>query len=844
MTTTTPRDPARRQGLWRRPGWATTSVSALVAVALVVGVLVAVSVSEEDTASAAPPAVGEPGVLPAVDLATLNPDPIKQWGVVGEGLSYTAAKSQVWDFAEIGTRIYVAGIFTGVQRNGDDPSSTVISQPYLAAFDRDSGAWIPTFTPQLNRAVYALEVAPNGNLLVGGEFTTVNGSARTGLVMLDPETGATVPSFVASVAAANQPMVRDILRVGSQIYVAGQISTITSGSATPFVWNAARLNGNTGAYDATWVPKFMGGIWQVAVDQSRGRVHAAGFFTSVDGQPGTKSFASVTEATGAYIPGLTPYEFNAAGGQEDTVAVVYADDKIFVGGAQHIIQVLNPTTNARVGYETAGIACNTFSAGCGYAGGGDFQTLEVAAGGILMGGCHCYTANTAYSSFSNTRVDQRFSIAYNTSDGKFASTFVPGLKQRSVGTYAIFTDTRGCYYVGGDYTRQADGEWLGGFARFCKTVATPASVAATSTNGGARLTWQAPTAQLPIAYYKVYRDGVFAGDTTGLVYGFSGLPVGSTPSLSVRMMDVAGRLSAAVSASVTIAGADTQAPTVPGNAAGTVTGSSVTLTWAASSDLPDPGGVGVSGYLIHRDYNFIKLVPAGTTTFTDPGVADGSHRYEVRAVDLANNISAPAPAVNLSVGAPDTLPPTVPGNAAATVTGSSVALTWGASTDLPNPGGQGLSGYLIHRDYNFIKFVPAGTQAFTDTGVADGPHRYEVRSVDLGGRISAPAPAVTVTVGAPDTAAPTVPTNVVGSAAGASVTLTWSPSSDLPNPGGVGVSGYLIHRDWNFIKFVPAGTTTFTDTGVASGSRRYEVRAVDLANNISAPAAPTIVVVP
>ncbi|NLA34789.1 MAG: hypothetical protein GX868_03765, partial [Actinobacteria bacterium] len=116
-----------------------------------------------------------PGVVDSVDFAKLETTPIRQWGVVGTGSSYTAAKPQVWDFAEIGTTVFVGGIFTGVQRNADDPTSSVIAQPYLAAFDRDTGEWISTFRPTFDRAVYALDVAPDGTLLVGGEFTTVNG---------------------------------------------------------------------------------------------------------------------------------------------------------------------------------------------------------------------------------------------------------------------------------------------------------------------------------------------------------------------------------------------------------------------------------------------------------------------------------------------------------------------------------------------------------------------------------------------------------------------------------------------------------------------------------------------
>ena len=824
--------------------WAAVAVMSVLATAIA-----SVVVATEESADAAPPAVGDPGVLPAVDLNSLNPDPIKQWGVVGTGNSYTAPKSQVWDFLEIGDRIYVAGIFTGVQRNGDDPTSQVISQAYLAAFDRDSGAYIPTFAPQLNRAVYALAMSANGNLLVGGEFTTVNGQSRTGLVMLDPATGATVPGFTTSISAGSQPMVRDILRVGSQIYIAGQFSGAPGSGSGAWLWNAARLDSNTGVLDNAWIPQFMGGIWQVAVDQSRGRVHAAGFFTSLAGQPGTKSFATVTEATGAYIPGLAPFEHNAPNGQTDTVGVVYADNKLWVGGAQHVISVLDADTNSRIGYETTGMICTTFVP-CGYNGGGDFQTLEVAAGGIVLGGCHCYAPNTAYSSFAGAYADQRFAVAIDSSNGQFASSFVPGLKQRSVGTYAIHVDSKGCYYVGGDFTRQADGEWLGGFGRFCRTILPPANVAATSTSGGATVTWQAPVNQIPTAYYKVYRDGTFLGDTAGLVYGVGNLTQGNTYTFTVRTVDVAGRISATAAATVTIAGPDTTAPTSPTNVTGTATGSTVNLSWTASVDLPNPGGVGLSGYLVHRDYNYVGFVPAGTTTFADPNVTDGVHRYEVRAIDRSSNMTAPV-VVNVTVGTPpppDTLPPTVPASPVGTSPSSGIVnLSWGASVDLPNPGGVGLSGYLVHRDWNYIAFVPAGTTTFSDTGVPDGNRRYEIRSVDRDNRMSAPA-VLNVQAGpppVPDTLPPTVPGDVVAATpAPGTVTLNWSASVDLPNPGGVGLSGYLIHRDWNYIAFVPAGTTTFTDTGVPAGNRRYEVRAVDLGNLFSAPSPALNVVVP
>jgi hypothetical protein len=94
---------------------------------------------------------------------------------------------------------------------------------------------------------------------------------------------------------------------------------------------------------------------------------------------------------------------------------------------------------------------------------------------------------------------------------------------------------------------------------------------------------------------------------------------------------------------------DTLAPTVPTAVAGTVNANTVTLTWGASTDLPDQGAAGLSGYLIHKDWVYLKFVPAGTLTATDLGVTSGTHRYEVRAVDKKNNISSPAAPVRLTV---------------------------------------------------------------------------------------------------------------------------------------------------------------------------------------------------
>lgn len=84
-----------------------------------------------------------------------------------------------------------------------------------------------------------------------------------------------------------------------------------------------------------------------------------------------------------------------------------------------------------------------------------------------------------------------------------------------------------------------------------------------------------------------------------------------------------------------------------------------------------------------------------------------------------------------------------------------------------------------------------------------------------------------------DTEAPTVPQNLVATAAGTSqIDLSWDASTD-----NVGVDHYSIYRDGGFL--IDVTTTSHSDTGLtASTTYSYEVSAVDAAGNESAKSAP------
>lgn len=265
------------------------------------------------------------------------------------------------------------------------------------------------------------------------------------------------------------------------------------------------------------------------------------------------------------------------------------------------------------------------------------------------------------------------------------------------------------------------------------------------------------------------------------------------------------------------ASGDSQAPTQPGSLqASSVTANSLTLGWTASTD-----NTGVTGYRVYR--NSVLLDTVTTLSFNNTGLTPGTlYHYEVRAIDQAANASTPA-TLDVTTTAPDSQPPSTPGNLAATPALSQIGLTWAASTD-----NIGVTGYKVYRGGSFLTTVAAGTLSFNDTGLASGTHyNYEVIAVDAIGNASTPASigASTLT----DTVVPSAPGTLGGTPTYTTVALTWGAATD-----NVGVSGYRIYRGALLVNTVT--TLNYTDQDLIPGTPyHYEVRAIDAAGNASTP---------
>ncbi|WP_238433182.1 discoidin domain-containing protein [Micromonospora tarensis] len=168
---------------------------------------------------------------------------------------------------------------------------------------------------------------------------------------------------------------------------------------------------------------------------------------------------------------------------------------------------------------------------------------------------------------------------------------------------------------------------------------------------------------------------------------------------------------------------DTTAPSVPGNLSYTQSGTTISLNWVASTD--NAGGSGIAGYDVYRNGAFLQSI-GNVTTFNDTQPATATVSYHVRARDAAGNLSGNSNTVTRTGSGGDTTAPSVPGTLSQSTSGSTITLTWGASTD---SGGSGLAGYNVYRGGNLIATL--GTVlSYQDTQPATATVSYHVRARD------------------------------------------------------------------------------------------------------------------
>jgi hypothetical protein len=216
----------------------------------------------------------------------------------GFGSAVSAVRQNSWQtngsvnaIAVAGNNVYVGGLFTKVRPPGKPAGQGEAARTYLASFSRTSGN-ASSFAPALNGAVWSIATSLDGKwVVVGGDFTTVNGKDRHRIAMFNAATGA-LSSFSPSVSYR----VKAVAIYGNSVYFGGSFGTV--GGVTRNRLAAVALS--TGKL-LPWNPNADDDVYAIDVADNGSKVFAGGPFANIGGVS-HYSLVALNTTTGAALP--------------------------------------------------------------------------------------------------------------------------------------------------------------------------------------------------------------------------------------------------------------------------------------------------------------------------------------------------------------------------------------------------------------------------------------------------------------------------------------------------------------------------------------------------------------
>jgi uncharacterized delta-60 repeat protein len=214
-----------------------------------------------------------------------------------------------------------------------NPTNAVLGSPTNAAvniLDAETYNWAPgspdgTFTAGMNGDVLALALQPNGQILVGGNFTYVNGTPDNGIARLNVNGSLDSAGFLNGLAGANGAVQAVVCQTDGRVVIGGAF-TSADGIARNHI---ARLM-TDGSLDTSFNPGpgADGPVYALAETFVNGvrKIYVGGSFSSISG--GTSPNFARFNNDGTLDP-----SFNSGSGPNATVfaLAVYPTNSLFAG---------------------------------------------------------------------------------------------------------------------------------------------------------------------------------------------------------------------------------------------------------------------------------------------------------------------------------------------------------------------------------------------------------------------------------------------------------------------------------------------------------------------------------
>ncbi len=316
-----------------------------------------------------------------------------------------------------------------------------------------SGALDSAFNPIVDEIVVALALQPDGKILIGGEFSLVNGTPRNHVARLNPD-GSLDTSFDPG-TGLNASVQRFALQADGKIILGGQFTSVNGVTRV----RVARLNPN-GSLDTTFDPgegpnKFVGTMSL----QPDGKTVIGSQFTSVGGT--NRIFVARLNTDGSLDNSFQP---NIALGFGGVLAVqTEVDGKVYVGGDFSTVDGVSRINLARLNAD--GSLDMSFSVGSGASGGqndlGVYAFAIQTNGNVLVGGDFTTFNGVRLNYLARLFADQGGAVQftganYNVGENGGSATIAVRRTGSSNGAVAVNYLTRnGTAMAGADYLAQA-----------------------------------------------------------------------------------------------------------------------------------------------------------------------------------------------------------------------------------------------------------------------------------------------------------------------------------------------------------------------------------------------------
>ncbi len=345
--------------------------------------------------------------------------------------------------------LFVAGQFTAFYPNGGPK----VARNNLARLFPD-GTVDNNFSANIDGAVRAVAVQSNGQIVIGGDFTHIDGNAVGYLARLnqdgslDKTFGAGVgTSIEASVPQLTPQVLSIVIDAAGRVVVGGNFwSANSTGKSAVICHNLARFS-TVGVLDAAF-PSADGPVLALA-SYSNGSVLVGGGFTHLQAAGSTTALArgriALVSKDGVIDPNFDPEADNAV-----MSLAIQPDAKILVGGAFANLQPNGSSTASARTHLARLNTDGTLDANFYPAVGGNVYTIGLAAdGGLIVGGHFSQVWGVGSTSISSPYV-----VRFNP-DGSIDQSFNPGLNY-DVAAVVFQSDDK--IVLGGYFTRaQPDG---------------------------------------------------------------------------------------------------------------------------------------------------------------------------------------------------------------------------------------------------------------------------------------------------------------------------------------------------------------------------------------------------